>query len=104
MNMFDLFQGFEYGMPFANLEDLIGISGGMLVVFGIPIIAILTSHQRKMAELIHRNQPQQVDPQIQYQLTNMQSQIADLRSMMQEHIINNDRATTSSSVEQRLNQ
>lgn len=26
-----------------------------IVVFMIPIIAILTTHQRKMAELIHRN-------------------------------------------------
>lgn len=29
---------------------------GMLVVFSIPLIAILTSHQRKMAELLHRGQ------------------------------------------------
>lgn len=28
----------------------------IMMVFGIPMVAILTHHQRKMAELIHRNQ------------------------------------------------
>ena len=103
-NMFDLLDGFRVSMPVAGMEDTIGITGSLLVIFSIPIVAILTNHQRKMAELIHRNQPQstQLDPMVQQQLANMQAQIADLRSMMQEHIINNDRTSTSS-VEQRLN-
>jgi hypothetical protein len=102
--MFELMTGMKLGMPLASLEDIIGITGGMLVVFAIPVVAILTNHQRKMAELIHRNQPQQVDPMIQQQLASMQSQISDMRTMMQEHIINNDRPSTPNSVEQRLNQ
>ena len=102
--MFDLLNGMSFGIPLASMEDVIGIGGSMVVIFSIPIVAILTAHQRKMAELMHRNQPQQVDPMIQNQLANMQGQIADLRSMMQEHIINNDRPASTSSVEQRLNQ
>ena len=90
-------------LPFANVEDLIGIGGSMFIVLAIPIVAILTSHQRKMAELIHRNQATQVDPMVQQQLANMQAQISDMRSMLQEHIINNDRPSSTSSVEQRLN-
>lgn len=102
--MFDVLHGLKTGMPLASSEEVFIPIFAILVVFGIPIIAILTAHQRRMTELIHRNQPQQVDPMVQQQLATMQAQIADMRSMMQEHIINNDRVTTSSStVEQRLN-
>ena len=101
--MFELLNGFQVGMPVAKIEDFVGIVGSILAVFGIPTIAILTHHQRKMAEIIHRNQPQQVDPDVQQQLNVMQAQMADMRSMMQEHIIKSDRASTSS-VEQRLHQ
>ena len=86
-----------------NMENVLIPLASIGLIFGIPIIAILTTHQRKMAELIHRNQPQQVDPMIQQQLASMQSQISDMRSMMQDHIINNDRPSTPNSVEQRLN-
>jgi hypothetical protein len=107
-DMFDMLEGLRLGMPLASFgEDMIPIFA-ILVVFGIPIIAILTTHQRKMTELIHRNNPQTVDPMVQQQLANMEHQISDLRSMMQEHIINNDRSTLSPpptpTVEQRLNQ
>ena len=95
-------------MPLASFaDDMIPIIA-ILVVFGIPIIAILTTHQRKMTELIHRNNPQTVDPLVQQQLANMQAQIADMRSMLQEHIINNDRSVNAppprDSIEHRLNQ
>jgi hypothetical protein len=101
--MFDLLEGFTVGLPLADIPEVLIPLTAVALVFGIPIIAILTTHQRKMAELIHRNQPQQVDPMIQQQLASMQSQISDMRSMMQDHIINNDRQSTPNSVEQRLN-
>ena len=39
-------------MPLAAIEDVIPLLIP-IVIFMIPIIAILTSHQRKMAELLH---------------------------------------------------
>ena len=107
--MFDLFHGLRLGMPVASLgEDVVLPMLAILTVFGIPIVAILTNHQRRMAEIIHRNHvSQQVDPMVQQQLAHMQSQIADMKSMMQEHIINNDRSfvpPAPTSVEQRLSQ
>ena len=83
----------------------------ILMVFGIPIVAILTAHQRKMAELIHsQNRPVTGDLHTQRQLEVMQSQISELRGMIQEHIINNDPVRTTSTapppsptIEQRLN-
>lgn len=103
--MFDLLQGVGSGLPMAGLPDEGFMAVAILLaIFSVPIIAILTTHQRKMAELMHRGQPQQVvDPMVQQQLASMQAQIADMRSMMQEHIINNDRTSQASSVEQRLN-
>ena len=100
--MFELNNGFRLGVPIA-VDDTIGMIGSLVVVFSIPVVAILTHHQRKMAEIIHRSHPQQVDPHIQEQLNMMQAQMADMRSMMQEHIINRDRTPTAS-VEQRLHQ
>ena len=40
-------------------DALIAITG-TIAVFAIPIIAILTAHQRKMAEIIHGSQRQQM--------------------------------------------
>jgi len=47
-------------MPFfAQFSEDIAPLIACVLVFMIPIIAILTTHQRKMAELFHRGQPQQ---------------------------------------------
>lgn len=84
----------------------------MVLVFGIPIIAILTAHQRKMAELIHgQSKNANVDGNTQRQIEYLTAQVGELRGLIQEHIINNDRTTPVvsqtpppvSSIEQRLN-
>lgn len=46
-------------MPLAQLEDVLPFMIP-LVIFMIPIVAILTSHQRKMAELLHGSRQQQL--------------------------------------------
>jgi len=48
-----------------------------ILIFMIPIIAILTKHQQRMAELIHQN-PQN-NPQLNPQNSNQGSEIASLR-------------------------
>ncbi|MBS1714352.1 MAG: hypothetical protein JST30_08445 [Armatimonadetes bacterium] len=82
----------------------------VVAVFSIPIVAILTSHQRKMAELV-RSQPQQ-DVRSRQQLDMMQAQINDLRNQLHEHIVRTDGPPLSaapqapppvSDIEQRLN-
>lgn len=71
-----------------ELSDAIGPIVGMIAVIAIPIVAILTSHQRKMAEMFHR--PPAVDPNLQNQLLTMQRQIDELKGLLQEHIIAQD--------------
>ena len=92
-------------MSLTSAQDTIGIIGVVIVAFSVPIIAILTRHQRHMAEILHRNQSQNDNDQLHQQMAAMQAQITDLRMMVQEHIINNDQSSmTTASVEQRLNQ
>jgi len=90
------------------MEDLIPVVS-VLAVFSIPIIAILTSHQRKMAELM-RSQPQH-DLRAQQQIDMMQAQINDLRNQLHEHIVRTDAPPLTTvptpppvtDIEQRLN-
>jgi hypothetical protein len=40
-------------------SELIISLAGMITFFSVPVVAILTSHQRKMAEILHGKQGQQ---------------------------------------------
>ncbi|MFX8354922.1 hypothetical protein ABTL90_19500, partial [Acinetobacter baumannii] len=51
----------------------------------IPILAIVTSHQRKMTELIHRNQTGAENPllgQMYAQMQQLQAEVAHLRDRL----------------------
>lgn len=104
MNVFPL-------LPIAAFADDFLPVIAMVLIFGIPIIAILTAHQRKMAELFRgQNAPQQLDSNLQYKLDSLQSQVSELKQLMQEHIINSDAPAISAktppqvpTIEQRLN-
>jgi len=58
---------------------------GIISVFSIPIIAILVHHQRKMAELIHRNHAQAAQPNFEVQA--LRQEIAELRQLMHQQTI-----------------
>ena len=93
-------------MPLARIEDLFEAGVALVILFGTPAILILTYHQRKMAEILQRNHSQQGNNELQQQVTLLQMQMTELRTVVQEHIINNDPSplTSAPSVEQRLNQ
>lgn len=67
-----------------------------IVIMMIPIVAILTNHQRKMAEIIHgrRGNPDDRDEAI-HSLANSVSQLnsdlQELRQIVAQQIINTDR-------------
>jgi hypothetical protein len=52
--------------------------GAMLLAFGIPIIAILTHHQRKMAELIHRSHAE-ANPALMDEVGRLRDEVRRLR-------------------------
>ena len=91
--------------PLAVDEAFIALPA-ILLIFGTPIIWILTAHQRKMAELM-RQQPQG-DVRIQQQMESLQMQVNELRGLVQEHIIRSDQPTSvlpppTPNLENRLN-
>ena len=66
----------EMGNP-ENFIPLIAI----VMMFGIPIVAILTTHQRKMAEMIHGNRQQSPNQElapIYHELKNLRDSVNSL--------------------------
>lgn len=69
--------------------DVIGIIG-VLIGFGLvvvlPIVAVLTAHQRKMAELIHKDRPAQND-EVLARLDALQRQMNEMQDRQNELIL-----------------
>lgn len=66
------------------MEELIGIIGTVMAL-GIPIVAILTSHQRKMAEILNPNRSEmqgQMAGELQRQINELRQQIAVLQAQL----------------------
>lgn len=75
------------------------IGFGLLVL--VPIIAMMTKHQRQMAEIIHRNkQGDEIDDRVLRKLDSMQREIEELRRRQNETIL----AMEDRKVQQRINE
>jgi hypothetical protein len=73
---------------------------GMLVAFGLmvglPMTAILTSHQRKMAEMLHRQRQEQgLAPDAARKIQQLEAEVFELKQTLQGHIIATDRLISS---------
>jgi hypothetical protein len=73
----------------SNNLAFLGIDTGMLIpiiIFMIPIVAILTKHQQKMAELIHGQHGQQgqqnVNPNASFETSQLREEVRQLRELM----------------------
>jgi hypothetical protein len=71
-----------------------------VLIFMIPIIAILTGHQRKMAELIHGQGERRGDlaPQVLDRIASLEREVVELKDLVRRHVIATDdlRAVPSS--------
>ena len=78
-----------------------------LTVLLIPVIAILTRHQQKMAELIHGN-PQNRLPMVQNDDSQLSEDVRQLRELMHQQAIAldnlRDEVRSGKSVQDRINQ
>ncbi len=63
------------------MEELIAIVA-IVAVFAVPVIAVLTKHQQKMTELIHRNQTPPIPVR-----DNLRSEIAELKDLVAQQAI-----------------
>lgn len=98
-------------MP-ADIVETIAIGIPILVLM-IPIVAILTSHQRKMAEIIHGRSgqtPPQGMPTSNPEIAALRAEVYELKQMVQSQLIAMDSLQTARqstppptpSIEQRL--
>lgn len=63
----------------------------MIIVFSIPIIAILTAHQRKMAELIHGKSEQGAHiNEVLHELRRLNDKVTVLEDKVNQSVINSD--------------
>ena len=85
------------------LVAIIGVLTGFGLVVVVPVVAIFTAHQRKMAEITRGPGP---DQGLQMQVDHLQNQVNDLRSQLHEHIVRTDQPVTPpqmpTELEQRL--
>lgn len=74
------------------------------LMFGIPIVAILTGHQRKMAELYHnKNGNQQTDQSLIHEIRMLREEVARLNEKVNDQSLALDNlATKGISVQNRL--
>jgi hypothetical protein len=61
------------------------------IVASVPITAILTHHQRKMAEIIHRSG----DPRIAAEVASLRNEVGELKQLMYQQMIALDSSTPS---------
>lgn len=61
-----------------------------LIIFMIPIIAILTSHQQKMARIMHESRPQ-VDPN---EIAALRQEVRELKELIHTQMLALDSVTT----------
>lgn len=86
-----------------DIAALFGIFLGFCLVVGIPVIAILTVHQRKMTELIHKNHNSQNQDELIGKLNEIQSELSELRNRQNELILSqHDDPPLSPRVEERM--
>lgn len=89
-------------MPFDELVPIVAI----VMVFGIPIVAILTAHQRKMAEMFNR---QHADSAQGQEVAALRHEVAQLRQIVAAQTIaldtlRNQQAQSSEALRQTLSE
>jgi len=87
-------------MDWAAVLALMIPLSAVLLIFGIPIIAIWTDHRRKVLDMQLRSR-QQADQAVMEKLAEVQRQIADLRETTTQYDLSFD--TALQRVEARLN-
>lgn len=84
-----------------EIIGILGVLTGLGLVVVVPIVAIFTVHQRRMAE-IHRGPGP--DPGMQVQIDHLQAQVNDLRSQLHEHIVRTDQPVSPPQIPTELEQ
>ena len=92
---------------FAQVNEEMVVVVMAMLFFGVPIIAILTHHQRKMAELIHKNHQPEMLPAVAEEINRLRSELQHMRTELNSTRIELDdlrtqRPSAQRSVEERV--
>jgi signal transduction histidine kinase len=68
------------------MEEMIPLVA-VVMLFGIPIAAILTAHQRKMAELLNGRPDQNVNPAVMHEIQALRHEVARLQETVHQQAI-----------------
>ena len=68
-------------------EAIFGMMIGFGLVVGLPIVIVLTKHQRRMTELIHQNRPPAQNDEVLARLDAMQRQMNEMRDRQNEILL-----------------
>ena len=64
-------------LPLADIGELAGVAAAVLF-FALPIVAVLTNHQRRMAEILHgKNREENVDSRVLAEIGSLRQLIAE---------------------------
>ena len=74
-----------------------------IAIFSIPIVVILTNHQRKMAELIHARHNDKGDNKLQERVAQLEHEVTEMKDRMNTSAIENDRLRQLLSNDEHLN-
>ena len=67
-------------------EDILGILAGgigLIILLMIPLVAILTTHQRKMAQLLHGKRNDLPNPEVE----SLRKEMAEVRGLLHQQMI-----------------
>ncbi len=81
-------------------ESFFGIMIGFGLVVVVPIVAILTSHQRKMAELMARRNVVEQSQTDHARIAQLEAELYELKQIVNSHIIAEDHGLTSHDLRQ----
>ena len=70
-------------MPLANVDNILPLAIP-IIIFMIPIVAILTSHQQKMAQILHANRGMLESNR---DIEMLRAEVGELKAMMQQQTI-----------------
>lgn len=88
----------------AQVNDEMAMVVMAMLFFGIPIIAILTHHQRKMAEIIHSRHAE-ISPVVMDEVQRLRDEVSKLRTELYETTIAlDDVRRAGPTVEERVRQ
>ncbi|MGE0002016.1 MAG: hypothetical protein AB7F50_11775 [Fimbriimonadaceae bacterium] len=81
-------------------EEFIGLAA-VVLIFAIPIVAILVKHQQKMAELVRLENPRNNDALLG-EIHRLRTEVASLKELVHSNVLDQEMRATPPALQERL--